>query len=441
MLQFESRIGSGGFGNVDLVRDLAGNAFARKTFSNNQPASFPDELVPNIRSRFIREASVQANLQHRNIMPVLRSQLGDNPPWFLMPVAASTLDKDLRQDQTLGGNPIAVMMDILAGLEYLHSTGITHRDLKPQNVLKLNFNDGPAYVISDFGLISLRDTQLSVLTQTGMRMGSDYYTAPEIVADLRRASAMSDIYSAGCILHDFFGVDDRIPCSEIQEIGPYADIMRCCTRREPNRRFQSVAALRDAILSVGQAPIVVAQAQVAALIDLLKNNSPLTQQTWRTIVEKVEDESSSSDIRALLSTISIDRIDELIMLSSDLASRLGVEYAKWVKENSFDFNECDGIANRLSRFFTTENIDCQVEVLLAYLEMGTSHNRWYVERKFHDACKPTLDTRIANRLALELRVLGNKACRMVAHMENSIGVNRASLHPSIVSTLIQICPV
>ena len=167
----------------------------------------------------------------------------------------------------------------------------------------------------------------------------------------------------------------------------------------------------------------------------------MTQQTWRTIVEKVEDECSSSDIRTLLSTISIGRIDELIALSPELASRLGVEYAKWVKDSAFDFNECDGIANRLSRFFTTENIDCQVEVLLAYLEMGTDHNRWYVERKFYDACKPTLDNRIANRLALELRVLGYKACRMIAHMERSIGVSRASLHPSIVTTLAQICPV
>lgn len=441
MLQFVERIGSGGFGNVDQVQDQYGNQYARKTFSNNQGPSFPADLIPNIRSRFVREASVQAAIQHRNIMPVLHSELGDSPPWFLMPVAESSLEDDLRRDRSFNGNSIVVIMDVLAGLEHLHGIGITHRDLKPQNVLKLNFNEGSAYVISDFGLISLRDTQLSVLTQTGMRMGSDYYTAPEIVADLRRASPMSDIYSVGCILHDFFGQEDRIPCSEIDEEGPYADIMRCCTRRDSSRRFQTVAALRDALLSIGQRPAVVVQVQIANFISDLVAGVALDLAAWRLIVEKVEDESSSRDIQTLLSLISYDRIEELVALSPELAGRLGVEYARWVKGNSFNFNDCDGIANRLSCFFNTENMECKVEVLLAYLVMGTSHNRWYVERKFHEECNANLDARVAGRLALELRVLGTRACQMIAHLERSIGVNRTALHPQIVLTLSQICQV
>lgn len=440
MLQVLGRIGSGGFGNVDLVLDQQQQRFARKTFSNNQHPGFPAELVPNITRRFVREAQVQAAIQHQNIMPVLYSELDGNPPWFLMPVAVSSLEQDIRADRSLNGDAMSSVMDILAGLEHLHEMGITHRDLKPQNVLKLNFADRQAYVISDFGLISVRDTQLSVLTQTGMRMGSDYYTAPEIVADLRRASPMSDIYSVGCILHDIFGTEDRIPCAEIQEEGPYSDIMRCCTRRDPARRFQSVAALRDALLAIEQRPVAVAQAQVANYIAHLQSENPLDTQAWRSIVEKIEDDPNSPDVHTLLSIISYARIDELTELSPELSTRLGTEYARWVKQGTFNFSECDGIANRLSRFFNSGNLECKVEVLLAYLLMGTSHNRWYVERKFYDCCGPTLELRIANRLALELRVLGLRACSLIAHLERSIGVSRASLHPQISQTLNQVCP-
>jgi len=441
MLQVVERIGSGGFGNVDLVMDQNRVNYARKTFSNNQPASFPTDLVPNIISRFVREARVQAAIQHRNIMPVLHAELSSSPPWFLMPVAVSSLEQDIRFDRRLSGNAMDAIMDILAGLEHLHEMAITHRDLKPQNVLKLNFEERQTYVISDFGLISVRDTQLSILTQTGMRMGSDYYTAPEIVADLRRASPMSDIYSVGCIIHDMFGQEERIPCAEIQEEGPYADIMRCCTRRDPSRRFPNVAALRDALLAVEQRPPHVAQAQVATYIAHLQSDEPIDLQTWRVIVEKVEDESSSRDIHTLLSIISIVRIEELIAASPELARRLGVEYARWVKDGTFNFSECDGIAIRLSHFFNSGEVECKVEVLLAYLLMGTSHNRWFVERKFFDACGAGLEDRVAHRLALELRVLGYRGCNLISHLERSIGISRSSFHPHLISTLAQICPV
>lgn len=86
-------------------------------------------------------------------------------------------------------------MDILAGLETIHNLSIYHRDLKPSNILRFGEN----YAISDFGLVSLDKSQISVLTQTGMRMGSDKYTAPEITNELKYASRASDIYSAGCI--------------------------------------------------------------------------------------------------------------------------------------------------------------------------------------------------------------------------------------------------
>ena len=182
------RIGSGGFGNVDLVQDvLSGKQFARKTFSINQAQPLPPDLAENVKKRFIREANVQYRLTHKNIVPVLFKDLNSNPPSFLMPVAASSLDKDIAQSRNLNGLFLRAIMDILSGLEELHTLQIYHRDLKPQNVLRFDSSEGPYYAISDFGLMSVKDTQISALTHTGMKMGSDYYTAPEIVSDLRKA--------------------------------------------------------------------------------------------------------------------------------------------------------------------------------------------------------------------------------------------------------------
>lgn len=437
-MQVINQIGRGGFGNVDLVQDAVGAQYARKTFSINQTGNFPADLAANVKRRFIREAEVQAAISHFNIMPVVFTELHNDPPSFIMPVALSSLDRDIATDKSLNGSSMRAVMDILAGLEELHQMGITHRDLKPQNVLRLVNSDGDRYVISDFGLMSLRDTQVSVLTQTGMRMGSDYYTAPEIVADLKMATTRSDIYSVGCIMHDLFGTTPRIPCNEINEDGFYADIFRSCTRRDPARRFLGVSDLREAILSLGNG-YTSTESQINDFLALLNGPDNISQTNWERIVNKIEATYPSADAKGLLDTLSMQRIQELIQLSPLVAARLGVVYGKWVSEVGFDFNRCDGIGNRLAEFMAIDDYNCQAEVILAFLAMGTSHNRWYVEKKFIAACGPAMPEGLAKRVAMELRVLGKIACARISHLEKSIGVDRGVLHPYITSTLHHLC--
>jgi len=240
-------IGAGGFGIVELVEDDGGNQYARKTFRVNQAANADAAFVEHVQKRFNREALIQSGLNHNNIVPVIDSDINAKPPYFLMPVAAASLEQDMAQSRDLNGEFLNAIMDILAGLEEIHSLRIYHRDLKPQNVLRFDTPEGSKYSISDFGLMSVSDTQITVLTQVGMAMGSDMYTAPEIVDDLRLATPMSDIYSLGCILHGLIGSSRRIPCNEINDdTSIYAHIISVCTRKDPNRRFKSVSDLRDA---------------------------------------------------------------------------------------------------------------------------------------------------------------------------------------------------
>lgn len=434
-------IAQGGFGSVDLVQGLDGKRYARKTFSQNQPLS--PELLQNVLKRFAKEVRIQGGINHPNIVPIIGSDLSIYPPFYLMPLADASLAKDIASDRQLGGNFISALSDIVAGLEVLHAMQIYHRDLKPQNVLR--FPGGIAtggrgfYAISDFGLISLRESQLSALTSTGMARGSDYYTAPEVTQDLSRASACSDVYSLGCILHDIVGTDERVPCGEIREAGPFAAILLGCTKKNPQQRFKSAKAVLDAILSVD---LEIYQPAVQASIDfivLLDGSAPLSPDTWERLADFIEYGASTSDKHAIYMKLGADKISSLCAVAPSTANRMAVNYSSWIQESSFNFDYCDGLANRLEIFFSHCDFEAKSSCLMALLEMGVSHNRWYVEQKFISLCGHAMDVNLAARLAVEFRIAGAVICRRIDHLERSISTSRQYLHPTLSQTLGQIC--
>jgi eukaryotic-like serine/threonine-protein kinase len=441
----QENIGRGGFGIVDRVLDPAtGNQYALKTFAINQPAPLSREMEENVRRRFEREARTQSGIRHPNIVPVLETDLRSDPPRFVMPLADSSLARNLAADRTLGGRFMAVIMDIIAGLEELHSLRIYHRDLKPANVLR--FLDRTAegdefayYAIGDFGLMSLKETQVTVLTSVGMAIGSDMYTAPEITQDLREASAQSDIYSLGCILHDMIGTRPRIACQEIREDGEFAGILLNCTRIDPTRRFSSVSAVREALLALGDVTVQASSKQGSDIAALLDGTDPLSEDDWREIVNFLEDSRDELDRRAVWRKLQTQRIAEVTEQYPNSARRLGTMYAEWVRDGVFAFEDCDGIAVRLEQFINHSALDVQAECLMAMLYMGTSHNRFYVERKFQSMCGHAMAENLARRIAVEFRADGRDACKAIEHLEHSIRTNRRFLHPQLVETLNQIC--
>jgi hypothetical protein len=76
---------------------------------------------------------------------------------------------------------------------------------------------------------------------------------------------------------------------------------------------------------------------------------------------------------------------------------------------------------------------------MALLLMGTSHNRWYVERMFVSLCSANLEEAVAKRLAIEFRASDEKVCRAISHLERSIHISRTTLHPLLAHTLGEIC--
>lgn len=236
------------------------------------------------------------------------------------------------------------------------------------------------------------------------------------------------------------GESDRVPCQEIREDGDYSAILLNCTRNDPKRRFKSVGALLDALVSIDPSAPIIKTQRAASYSAAIEGGSPLPESLWKELIEFLEDHTTSTDAKALLMRLSLDRITEVCATFPEYASRLGLIFAQWVASSGFNFETCDGIANRLQLFIKTCSLTAKTECLMAMLLMGTSHNRWYVERKFFDLCGPSMDESAARRLAIEFRTAEDDVCTSIAHLARSIGVSRTSSHPVLIDTLNDICP-
>lgn len=432
------RIGQGGFGNVDHVVMRDGSALARKTFAQNQPLS--KDLLENVKKRFAKEVKVQSAIDHPNIVPIVSSDLNSDPPYYFMPLAECSLSDDLTSDRTLGGAFVSAVSDIVAALEELHSMEIFHRDLKPQNVLRFAKGKKQVYAVSDFGLISMKESNLSELTKSGMGKGSDFYTAPEIANDLRRASSRSDVYSLGCILHDMVGTEPRVPFREIKESSEFGAILSGCTKDDPGKRFPSAKAVLDAILTVELEPDGDPSESSEDFLAMLAASEPPEPEVWKKLSDYLETIATNTDIAAICGRLTADRIETLCEADIESAKRIGLIFSDWVATSSFGFELCDAIANRTEVFFEHCDLEIKAECLMALLSMGTSHNRWYVERMFVRLCGIDMDEKLAKRLVVRFHIDGkSKVCRRISHVEQSIGYDRGNLHPRLVKALADLC--
>lgn len=205
-------LGRGGVGIVyEAVHTHLGTRCALKVFSTESRQS------EFLRKRFLAEGKVLARLSHPRIVHV--SDLGVDEetltPYFAMDLVLSqngrpqTLE-DARQEGVDEKTVAAWFEDLCEGLDYIHSEGIVHRDIKLENILV--GPDGRA-VISDFGISRIfnenmrRRIELTSLTMVDLgaaafKMGTGVYMAPELktTEPIGEATPASDAYALGVLL-------------------------------------------------------------------------------------------------------------------------------------------------------------------------------------------------------------------------------------------------
>jgi serine/threonine protein kinase len=194
-----SKIGHGGMAVVYLARQTDLDRFVAL-----KELLTPELRDTNMARRFLREARLAGSLAHPNIVTVYDFFEHQGKPYIAMEYIECGSLRRFVNHMTLsqiGG----VLEGILAGLAHAESRGIVHRDLKPENVM---VTAEGRVKIADFG-IAKATTQVrgaSVLTATGMTVGTPMYMAPE-QAMAHDIGPWTDLYSLGCMAFEFFTGD------------------------------------------------------------------------------------------------------------------------------------------------------------------------------------------------------------------------------------------
>jgi serine/threonine protein kinase/class 3 adenylate cyclase len=297
-----SVIGHGGMGRVWRAHDIYGNIVAIKTL--NAPQATSPESV----KRFRREADVMGRLQHRNICRIFEMNEHEGSHYIVMefvdglsladilysgvkstdgkedlssiikaaraaresssdkPQAAPKEEKPGAHRQETMQLPVeqavAIFLKVCSAVEFAHTHGVLHRDLKPGNILLRS--DGEP-LVADFGLAKLSSAEAeSSLSLSGNVLGTVENMAPEQAASSKSVDARADVYSLGTILFQMVTGKRHFAATgtllvDIQtlqthetprprSINPQVDpdlelIILKCLRQNPADRYRGVAAL------------------------------------------------------------------------------------------------------------------------------------------------------------------------------------------------------
>jgi serine/threonine protein kinase len=195
-------VGKGGMANVYEAQDLQSRRkVAVKVFKRED-----EDLL----RRFIREARVMASLHHDHLVPIIDSgerQLdGDARYYIVMPfLEGGTLRARIHRSPLSLIETCHILQAVASALDYIHSQGIVHRDIKASNVL---LDAGGECYLADFGIARVTG-DVTQLTSTGDVLGTVDYVAPELFEANHRADARSDLYSLGVLLFEM--VTGRLP--------------------------------------------------------------------------------------------------------------------------------------------------------------------------------------------------------------------------------------
>ncbi|MGX1776441.1 serine/threonine-protein kinase [Nocardia brasiliensis] len=191
----ERLLGRGGMGSVYLARHPRLPRMTALKLLN--PEVFHDK---EIRTRFEREADLVARLDHPNIVTVYDRGVEDEQLWISMQYIDGTDAAAVDAAMLAPGRAVQIVAETAKALDFAHSRGVLHRDVKPANILLEGTGGGAQgrVFLTDFGIARFRD-DTGRPTQTGTFTATLAYASPEQLSGAL-LDHRSDQYSLACTL-------------------------------------------------------------------------------------------------------------------------------------------------------------------------------------------------------------------------------------------------
>lgn len=191
--EIEGLLGQGGMGSVFRARDTTlDRAVAIKVISGDVASN------PELKERFLLEARTVAKLRHPNIVAVYSAGEAEGLLYFVMELVPGESLRDLmaREGRVPPERVERILHELALALDYAHSNGIVHRDVKPENIL-LDGETGRA-MLTDFGVARALEGSGNI-TGTGMILGSPRYMSPEQASGESTLDGRSDLYALALV--------------------------------------------------------------------------------------------------------------------------------------------------------------------------------------------------------------------------------------------------
>ncbi len=255
-------IGKGGMGSVWLAED---EKLKRKVAVKIIAEEF--YLNPNVIKRFKVEAIAQARLNHPNIVQIYSFEEEGNNKYIVMEyIEGISLETFIKREGRLPlKKALEIFEQVLSAIDYAHSKGVIHRDIKAANIL---IKKGDIPKIGDFGIAKVKG--IDGITRTGSVIGTPVYSSPEQISG-KKIDKRTDIYSLGILLYEMLTGNPPFksknkefveiakkhlkekptpPSTIVSSIPKKLDhIILKCLEKSPDKRYQNVKELRRDILN------------------------------------------------------------------------------------------------------------------------------------------------------------------------------------------------